>query len=172
MILSRSLIRISSMLFINLFVICIPLQSLPMNTKYVDNPILRRVIKYKTMVVKALETEDLETEDLIIAEILGQIAQESGGRQSVRGKAGEIGLMQLLPSTAALMGVNPYKIDQNVLGGIRYRKHLEETYGFDGKLLLAAYNAGPGNVQKGRFSTRYIKNVQKWTKLILEILDS
>lgn len=172
MTLSQRLILISNLLLINFFVICTPTQTLSMDTPPIENPVLRRVIKYKPIVIKVLKMENIDQEDDVVAEILAQIAQESGGLQSVRGKSGEVGLMQLLPSTASLMKVNPHKLEQNVLGGVRYRKHLEETYGFEGRLLLAAYNAGPGNVQKGRFSTRYIKNVQKWAKLILEILDS
>ena len=56
--------------------------------------------------------------------------------------------MQLMPETAAALGVNPYDEKQNIEGGAMYlRKMLDK---FDGNVshALAAYNAGPGAVQK------------------------
>lgn len=63
-------------------------------------------------------------------------------------KKGAIGIMQLLPSTARLLGVDPFDLEQNIEGGLRYFKHLLEQYNGDVELALAAYNAGPGSVEK------------------------
>lgn len=60
---------------------------------------------------------------------------------------GAIGLMQLLPSTAKLMGVNnPYNIKENIYGGCKYLKYLLEEFSGDLKLALAAYNSGKETV--------------------------
>ena len=59
------------------------------------------------------------------------------------------GLAQLMPGTAAMLGVNRFDVIDNLRGGARYlRSHLAQFGRYD--LALAAYNAGPGNVQNGR----------------------
>jgi soluble lytic murein transglycosylase-like protein len=79
----------------------------------------------------------------------GLVSQESGFNPSARSGAGAVGLTQLMPGTAASLGVtNPLDPVQSLQGGARYLRQQLDRFGGDEKLALAAYNAGPGAVQK------------------------
>ena len=73
---------------------------------------------------------------------------ESGFNQNAISPVGAIGIGQLMPDTAASLGVNPYDWKQNILGMIKYIKELWETFGGDIAKVIAAYNAGSAAVQK------------------------
>lgn len=72
---------------------------------------------------------------------------ESGGNQNAVSSAGAIGVMQLMPDTAAELGVNPYDMKSNVEGGAKYLREMLDTFDGDVKKAVAAYNAGPNAVK-------------------------
>ncbi len=75
-----------------------------------------------------------------------EVAQvESGMNQSRVGSQGEIGVFQLMPDTAAGLGVDPTNLQQNIQGGVSYLRQMLSMFG-DPTAALAAYNWGPGNV--------------------------
>ena len=72
---------------------------------------------------------------------------ESGYQTRARSPKGALGLMQLMPATAARFGVtNPFDPAENIRGGITYLGHLLRQFNGDVRLSLAAYNAGEGAV--------------------------
>ncbi len=73
--------------------------------------------------------------------------KESNYNHSLKSRHGAIGVYQLMPSTAAKLGVNPYYLNENIKGGLMYYKMMYDMFGST-ELALAAYNAGPGNVKK------------------------
>jgi hypothetical protein len=79
--------------------------------------------------------------------VLRQMHVESGGNAKAVSPKGARGPMQLMPGTAAELGVDPDDPYQNISGGVRYLAQQKEKYGRD-DLALAAYNAGPGAVDK------------------------
>lgn len=75
------------------------------------------------------------------------VHQESGGNPSALSPKGAKGLMQLMPGTAKDLGVDPNNPLENLQGGIQYINMMLEKFG-DIRLALAAYNYGPGAVEK------------------------
>jgi len=81
------------------------------------------------------------------------IAAESAGNPRAVSPAGAIGLMQLMPGTAAALGVDPWQPLDNLRGGIAYLASLVRDFDRNVRLALIAYNAGPQHaraVQAGR----------------------
>jgi soluble lytic murein transglycosylase-like protein len=98
------------------------------------------------------------------------MAAESGFQPDVVSPKGAIGLMQLMPQTAQDLGVDPYDPAQNVDAGVRYLRDLLNRYEGGRWRALAAYNAGPGAVDKYggvppyRETIDYINRIEKAIK--------
>lgn len=95
---------------------------------------------------------------------------ESGFNQNAVSPVGAVGVMQLMPGTAASLGVNPYNARENIMGGAKYiAKNLEQFKGYSNglELAIAAYNAGPGNVIKYGYQVPPFKETQDYVKKVL-----
>jgi soluble lytic murein transglycosylase-like protein len=83
------------------------------------------------------------------------IKVESNYNPRATSPKGAEGLMQLMPSTARMLGVaNSFDPQQNIEAGVKYLKYLQGVYK-DDRLALAAYNAGPGAVEKYKWIPPY-----------------
>mgnify|MGYP000951132245 FL=1 len=92
---------------------------------------------------------DAAAEYNVPVNLIHAVAQaESGYNQDARSEAGAIGVMQLMPGTAEGLGVDPTDLRGNIYGGAKYLRQLMDTFGGDIQKVIAAYNAGPGAVQK------------------------
>jgi len=104
----------------------------------------RRLRKYQDSIFAAAEKYNIP-QPLIKA----VITAESAGIPTAKSKAGAKGLMQLMDGTAKNLGVkNSYDPYENIMGGTLYLKMMLEQFDNNLDYALAAYNAGPGNVQK------------------------
>ena len=98
------------------------------------------------------------------------MAAESGFEPLALSPKGAIGLMQLMPGTAQVLGADPHDPAQNVDAGTRYLRDLLEKYNYGLRHALAAYNAGPGAVDKYngvppyRETIDYISRIEKKLK--------
>jgi soluble lytic murein transglycosylase len=103
------------------------------------------------------------------AMIKAVITAESNWDSKAVSKKGAIGLMQLMPPTARDMQVqNPFDPEQNIEGGTKYLKKLLDRFNGNIRLALAAYNAGPGKVEKSR-GIPAITETNKFVKNVIEI---
>ena len=96
-------------------------------------------------------------------------AVESAYRTAAISPKGAIGLMQLMPATAAELGANPHDPLQNADAGARYLRQLLLKYKDTPdpvRLALAAYNAGPGAVDKYRNIPPY-RETQQYVERVL-----
>jgi soluble lytic murein transglycosylase-like protein len=93
---------------------------------------------------------------------------ESGLHQDAVSPKGAVGIMQLMPATAAGLGVDPKLADQNALGGAKFLRELLLRYGGNSALALAAYNAGPGAVAKFGGVPPYVETRQYVIKVLRE----
>ena len=101
--------------------------------------------------------------------LVAAVAQtESGGSQDAVSPAGAIGVMQLMPDTAAGLGVNPYDKAQNIEGGAKYLRQMMDTFGGDVQKAVAAYNAGPQAVKEYNGVPPY-RETQDYVNRVLDI---
>ena len=94
---------------------------------------------------------------------------ESNFNPYARSPKGAQGLMQLMPDTARLMMVdNPYDPDDNIKGGTKYLKFLDEMFRGDMELMLAGYNAGPNRVLEHNMKVPPIEETKTFIKRVKE----
>jgi soluble lytic murein transglycosylase-like protein len=100
------------------------------------------------------------------------VAAESAYDPNARSRAGALGLTQLMPNTAASLGVaDPFDPWQNLLGGAGYLSKLLGQFGGDVRLALAAYNAGPGAVERHGGMPPY-RETQAYVDRVLALYES
>lgn len=103
----------------------------------------RQTADPQALVTKAAESQGIDSDFVrSVAKI------ESDFRQGSISRKGATGLMQIMPATAKELGINAAEADENALGGARYLRSLLVRYHFNSALTLAAYNAGPGAVER------------------------
>ena len=91
------------------------------------------------------------TRQQISADLIAEVAwRESRFHQSAISNRDAVGVMQLTAGTARELGVDRYDVSQNIHGGAAYLRRMLDRYGGDTRLALAAYNAGPGAVDRYR----------------------
>ena len=100
--------------------------------------------------------------------IASVIQAESNFQVDAVSPAGAQGLMQLMPATAKELGVDdPFDVRQNIDGGAAYLRQMLDRFGGDVKLALAAYNAGPGTVERYNGNVPY-RETQNYIDRVLK----
>jgi hypothetical protein len=131
---------------------------------YVSPPTERRARgghKYEGMV--AAEAERIGLDPNIAVHALYKETGNLKNPESARSRAGALGVMQLMPKTAKELGVDPLNPEENIRGGVMYLKKMYDKYQ-DPTLALAAYNAGPGRVDKALKSGQGIAALPRETQ--------
>lgn len=101
--------------------------------------------KYEDMVIR--EAERLGVDPKLALHVLYKETGNLKNPETAKSSAGAIGVMQLMPKTAKGLGVDPLNPEENIRGGVTYLKQMYDKYQ-DPTLALAAYNAGPGRVDR------------------------
>lgn len=123
--------------------------------------------------------EAAATYNLEPALVAAIIQVESGFNPFARSRTGAMGLMQLMPATARMLGVHsPFDPVQNIFGGARYLRKLLNRFKGNMILAIAAYNAGPGAVMRyGRTippyseTRKYVPKVVHYYKKFAQVID-
>ncbi len=119
-------------------------------------PVERIGVEPDTRPFSAFEPEltSLAQQHRVPAELVrAMVSAESGGNARAVSTAGAIGLLQLMPATAAALGVDPWQPAENLRGGIAYMAELLRAFDNNVRLALIAYNAGPQHASRVRAGT-------------------
>jgi hypothetical protein len=117
--------------------------------------------KYEDMVVA--EAQRIGLDPSMALHVLYKETGNLKNPESARSKAGALGVMQLMPKTAKSLGVDPLNPEENIRGGVMYLKQMYDKYQ-DPTLAYAAYNAGPGRVDKALKSGQGIASLPRETQ--------
>ena len=132
---------------------------------YRPNPSLGRSAEERRRVIFPLVQQAACEHGLPVGLFDALIIKESRYRATALSPKGAVGLSQLMPDTAHNLGVDAYTLSDNLRGGARYLKAQVNRFGrYD--LALAAYNAGPGRVQRG-WSVPRIAATQDYVRTIM-----
>ena len=124
-----------------------------------------RTTLYDELIEHYAQANDVRT-DLVRA----VVQVESGFNQWAKSPKGAMGLMQLMPATMREFGVrDAYNAEQNLRGGVAYLKQLLDRYDNNEVLALAAYNAGPGAVDRHGQTVPPFKETQDYVHKIGKI---
>jgi soluble lytic murein transglycosylase-like protein len=125
----------------------------------------QRVGKFGEMIQEAADQHELDTNLLKAV-----IATESGGNAAAASNKDAKGLMQLIDSTAADMGVKDvWNPRENILGGAKYLRQLLDRFDGNLALALASYNAGPAAVEKHRGIPPY-KETREYVQKVMNYM--
>ena len=108
------------------------------------------------------------------AELVRAVVQvESAFNPRAISRVGAMGLMQLMPATAREFGVlNAFDPVENIRGGVAYLRQLLDRYSNNEELALAAYNAGPGAVDKHNQTVPPYRETKNYVKQISQLTNT
>jgi soluble lytic murein transglycosylase-like protein len=155
-------------------------RQLDASAKRLDVPIVSPVRAPKTarQPRRWMEYDDVIAEQAaahgVRSELIRAVIQaESNFNPRALSPKGAMGLMQLMPTTAANLGVlNPFDAVENIRGGVAYLRQLLDRYDSNEALALAAYNAGPGAVDRHGAQVPPYQETQQYVKRILGSMPS
>jgi soluble lytic murein transglycosylase-like protein len=112
-------------------------------------PVRSQTARDRAQMYDGIITENARANDVRPDLVRAVVQVESAYNPNARSPKGAQGLMQLMPATALQLGVkNAFNPEENVRAGVRYLRQLLDRYDNDEVLAVAAYNAGPGAVDK------------------------
>jgi hypothetical protein len=128
---------------------------------------MAKALKSPELIAMVDEIAQAEGVDIHLARAI--IQAESAFNYKARSRAGALGLMQLMPSTAERFGVlDPFDPRQNISGGVKYLKWLHGYYEGDLTKVVAAYNAGEGAVNRHKGIPPY-RETQAYVPRVLDL---
>jgi Transglycosylase SLT domain len=139
-------------------------KTLTLMTERVREDFFRSEVPFGSIIYKEAKKNNVRPE--LVAAV---VQAESRFKPTARSGAGAVGLMQLVPKTGRWMGAkNLTDPGQNIAAGAKYLKYLHERFDGNETKMIAAYNAGEGNVKRFggvppfRETRNYVKKVRNY----------